>query len=316
MNRRQTTRALTALLVTPLLALGACSSAGGDATTSPTSGTPSASGACPADLLDVVVSVDQWGDIVQALAGDCATVHVVLASSSVDPHDYEPSPADAAVFDDADLVVVNGADYDHWASDLAANAASTPAVVDAGEVVGAAEGANPHLWYSPTDVADVAQAVTDELSTLAPDATDYFADQHTAWTSAMGDYTALVDTLKNEAAGRTYAASESVFDLMAEAIGLEDVTPTGFAQAAANETDPTPGDVAAFESVLRDGKVDVLIYNTQTEGSIPEQVRKVAEEAGVPVVEVTETVAPGSDSFQAWQVAQLEALATALGDDA
>ena len=57
----------------------------------------------------------------------------------------------------------------------------------------------------------------------------------------------------------------------------------------------------------------VLIYNTQTEGSVPQQLRAAAEKAGVPVVDVTETVAPGADSFEAWQVAQLTALAKALG---
>ena len=56
-----------------------------------------------------------------------------------------------------------------------------------------------------------------------------------------------------------------------------------------------------------------MIYNTQTEGSVPEQIRQTAEAAGVPVVEVTETVAPGADSFEAWQVAQLTSLAKALG---
>ena len=40
---------------------------------------------------------------------------------------------------------------------------------------------------------------------------------------------------------------------------------------------------------------------------------KAAEDAGVPVVEVTETVPPGQDSFVAWQDGQLEALAKALG---
>ena len=91
------------------LALAACSPAGSGS--SPAS-TPTSTGSCPTTPLDVVVSVDQWGDIVQDLGGDCATVHIVLASSSVDPHDYEPTSADAVVFDTAQLVVVNGADYD------------------------------------------------------------------------------------------------------------------------------------------------------------------------------------------------------------
>jgi zinc/manganese transport system substrate-binding protein len=55
-----------------------------------------------------------------------------------------------------------------------------------------------------------------------------------------------------------------------------------------------------------------LIYNTQTEGSIPEQIRAAAQAAGVPVVNVTETVAPGQSSFEGWQYAQLVALGKAL----
>ena len=39
----------------------------------------------------------------------------------------------------------------------------------------------------------------------------------------------------------------------------------------------------------------MLIYNRQTEGAVPEQLRAAAEQAGVPVVEVTETVAARVD---------------------
>ena len=80
-----------------------------------------------------MVSVDQWGDIVSELGGGCAKVKTLLASSSVDPHDYEPSPADAATFEGAQLVVVNGAHYDEWATKLAAGSAPDAPVVDAVE---------------------------------------------------------------------------------------------------------------------------------------------------------------------------------------
>ena len=60
-------------------------------------------------------------------------------------------------------------------------------------------------------------------------------------------------------------------------------------------------------------QIDVLIYNMQTEGSIPEQIRTAAAQAGVPVVDVTETVPPEQSSFVGWQVEQLDALGGALG---
>ena len=80
--------------------------------------TPAAAGDCPAPVVDVVVSVDQWGEIVSELGGSCARVTTVLAGSSVDPHDYEPSPADAAKFEGAQLVVINGGHYDEWAANM------------------------------------------------------------------------------------------------------------------------------------------------------------------------------------------------------
>jgi zinc/manganese transport system substrate-binding protein len=325
--------AAAALLATPF-GLASCSSSGDQqpaSTPASASGT-AAAGTCPTTPVDVVVSVDQWGDIVSELGGACARVKTLLASSSVDPHDYEPSPADAATFQGAKLVVVNGAHYDEWASKLAAGSAPDAAMIDAAEVGGEApEGeheehgaedghdhgaVNPHVWYNPATVTAVADAVTAELSKLAPEAADYFAKQRSAFTDSMKPYTDEISAIKAGASGKTYATTESVFDYMASAVGLQNKTPEGYQAAASNEADPSPADLDAFLKLLAAKGVDVLIYNTQTEGSVPEQIRSAAESAGIPVVNVTETVAPDAKSFEAWQVNQLTALAKALGVNA
>ncbi|MGE2714677.1 metal ABC transporter solute-binding protein, Zn/Mn family [Mycolicibacterium litorale] len=276
-----------------------------------------AGGDCPADPLSVVVSVDQWGGIVSQLAGQCATVSTVVAGSSVDPHDFEPAPKDAALFEDAQLIVVNGGHYDEWATKLAAGSAPDAPVIDA--VVLSSGGAahadevNPHVWYDPAAVTAVADAVTAELSRLAPDAEDYFAERHAEFGDSLAPYHQIVSSLRATATGKTYAATEGVFDDMAAAVGLVNRTPEGYRAAAAHESDPSPADLDAFLRLLDDRGVDVLIYNVQTEGSVPQQIRAAAEQAGVPVVEVTESVPPDADSFESWQVGQLSALAEALG---
>lgn len=318
MNVAPLSRRLAAIAMLAPIGLAACSSHRGDApkADSPKSVTTSSAAAhCPATPLNVVVSVDQWGDIVSELGGQCASVKTVLASSSVDPHDYEPSPADAALFTGAQLVVLNGADYDSWASKLAATSAPDTPVVDAGRVSATGAGANPHLWYSPPAVTAVADAVTAELSKLEPKAAEYFRGQRAAFDTALKPYKELLNKIKAGAAGKSYAATETVFDYQAQAIGLVNKTPAGYQSASANESDPSPADIADFTTALSGKQIDVLIYNTQTEGSIPEQIRAAAQQAGVPVVDVTETLPPGVKSFETWQDDQLTALGKALGVD-
>jgi len=107
-------------------------------------------------------------------------------------------------------------------------------------------------------------------------------------------------------------ATEGVFNRMADAVGLTDVTPAGYSRSSSNESDPAPGDLAAFESVLADGTADVLLYNAQTSGSVPDRLRNAAEKAGVPVVKVTESPENATGSFVEWQYGQVRALTDAL----
>ena len=269
---------------------------------------------CPGAVVDVVVSVDQWRDMAATLGGDCATVTTVLASSAVDPHDFEPRPADIAAFEDADVVVLNGAGYDTWAADAVRNLDSKPAVVTAADLAETSEDeGNPHLWYDPDLLPQMAQAITRALEKASPEATDVFTAQAAAWEQALQPYRDELATLRTAAAGRTYAATETVFDLTARTVGLRDVTPEGYRSAVSNEGDPAPGDFAAFETALAHGDVDVLVFNTQTEGDLPDQLRAAARKAGVPVVDVTESPPDPDGSFVAWQLGQLRQLSTALG---
>ena len=292
-----------ALLAAPL-GLAAC--AGGD-DRAPETGVAQ----CPARPVDVVVSVDQWGDLVSRLGGACANVTTVLAGSSANPHDFEPSPADAAKFEGAQLVVLNGGHYDEWAAKLAASTAPNVPIVDAVAVSGGE--VNPHAWYNPRSVTAVVDAVSARLRQLAPDAAGYFDERRVALGEALKPYDELIDSIKASVTGKAYAATETSFDDMGAALGLTNRTPRGYQVASASDSEPSPADFDAFLRLLGDRGVDVLIYNVQTEGAVPQQLRATAEQAGVPVVEITETVPPDADSFESWQVNQLTALGEALG---
>lgn len=310
MRRVRTTAVLVALAASAGLALSGCAASSVPRGAAVVTGDTAA---CPGPVVKVVVSVSQWGDLAGRLGGACATVTTVLASPALDPHDFEPGTAAIAAFSDAQLVVVNGAGYDQWAVDTIGNLDPTPPVVSAASVAHLPPaGANPHLWYDPDTVVGMARAVTAHLIALSPRAKAYFLQRQAAWTQALQPYLADVVRLKSVARGRTYAATETVFDYLARGVGLRDVTPEGYRRASSNGSEPAPGDLTAFRKELADGRIDVLVYNTQTSGTVPEDLRAAARAGRVPVLDVTESPPTRGGSFLAWQTAQLQQLLRAL----
>ncbi|MGY2129673.1 metal ABC transporter solute-binding protein, Zn/Mn family [Blastococcus sp. SYSU DS0617] len=298
---------LAGLSALALLALPACSDDGApDGTAAVVSGDPAA---CPGEVLDVVVSVAAWSGVVQRLGGDCATVTTIAGSAPDLP------PADRALVAAADLVVVNGLSYDESATEAAEAASGDPVVVSAAEVVGrAARSGDPYLWYEPAAVPEVSAAIARELADLSPDAAPYFDAQHTAWTAELQPVVETVAVLRDEASGRTYAATRPLYGRTAEAVGLVDETPRGFLRSVRSGTDPSPDDVATFESLLRDGAVAVLIEDGAADGDVQEQLREAADDGDVPVVAVTEGP-PDDVPFVEWQLEQLTSLTEALAED-
>jgi zinc/manganese transport system substrate-binding protein len=274
---------------------------------------------CPAQPIEVAVSVDQWGGIVEQLAGSCAEVTSIVSGGAVDPHDFEPTPADAAVLGRADLIVINGGHYDEWAENAIEARSPQPEVLDVSNLMILVEGSdNPHLWYAPDVVRLTADRVTEALRAAVPGADDYFTARAAEFDASMEEYFTLIGELRTkfetgQGGAVTYAATESVFGSMATTLGMVDVTPDGFARAVSNESEPSPGDVAEFMDALADGSVAVLIINSQSTSAMTDRLREQAQSNGVAVVEITETIAPGAASFAEWQVAQLRNLETALG---
>ena len=111
--------------------------------------------------------------------------------------------------------------------------------------------------------------------------------------------------------GTAVTATEPVFGYMADALGLK-MRNGRFQLAVMNGTEPGAKDIAAFERDLKSRSVKVLLYNTQSGNALAARMRRIATDAGVPVVGVSETPAVGM-TYAQWMSAQLEVLGRALG---
>jgi len=271
-----------------------------------------ASGARAADgKLAVVAAENFYGDIARQIGGDRVDVVNVMSNPDQDPHLFETTPGVVRQIANAQIVILNGADYDPWMDKLLA-AAPQPGrvVINAGAVTGAKAGGNPHLWYAPVTMPAVAKAIAEAFSKAdAAHASDYAARLATTLAS-LERISRRVADIKAKHNGQPVTATEPVFGPMANALGLT-MRNQRFQLAMQNDTEPSARDVAAFENDLKSQKVKLLLYNSQVSEKLTDRLLAIAKTAKVPVVAVTETL-PAGMAFQDWMLGQLDAVDKAL----
>ena len=259
----------------------------------------------------VVAAENFYGDIARQIGGDRISVTSIMTNPDQDPHLFETTPGIVRQLAGAQIVILNGANYDPWMEKLLA-AAPRPGrtVIGAAELVGRNPGDNPHLWYDPATMPAVANALAAALTKAdSAHALDYAARLKTTL-SGLARITQRVAQLKAKHGGAAVTATEPVFGPMAEALGLT-MRNQRFQLAMMNDTEPSARDVAAFENDLKERKVKLLIYNSQVSEKLTERLRDIAIRAKVPVVGVTETM-PANVSFQDWVLGELDAVDKAL----
>jgi zinc/manganese transport system substrate-binding protein len=264
-------------------------------------------------VVRVVAAEDFWGSIAAQIGGTHAHVVSIIDNPDTDPHAYEPTAADARILADAQVAIANGAGYDPWMPRLLAADGGQRAVLDVGALVGVAAGGNPHLWYDPSYVTQVVDAVTVDLQRTDRADAAYFAERRDTFDHVgLSAYHAEIARIRSTFRGTRVGASESIVVYLCGALGLDLVTPPSFLRAISEGTDVSASAKTTIDRQIRTRTIAVYLENTQN--LTPDVQAQVAEAttARIPLVPVTETLQPAGDTFQAWQTAQLDALDTAL----
>lgn len=263
--------------------------------------------------LQVVAGQNFWGSIASQLGGTKADVQSVVTDPNADPHEYESSTNDARAFAAADLVILNGAGYDDWGQKLLdASPSSSRRVLVVANLVGKKPGDNPHFWYSPQFVVEVADRITAEYRQLDAADAGYFDQQRTALTASFQPYMQRLAEIKQKFAGVPVGATETIFVYLAAYLGLDLVSPPPFMQAVSEGNEPPANAVVAFQDQIANKAIKVLVFNTQTATAVTDNIKTQATQRGIPVVGVSETLEPETATFQAWQNSQVIALENAL----
>jgi zinc/manganese transport system substrate-binding protein len=264
-------------------------------------------------VIQVVAAENFWGSIVSQIGGAHTRVVSIITNPDTDPHSYEPTATDARILASAQVVIENGIGYDPWVPKLLAADQSHPIELDVGRLLGVATGGNPHRWYNPADVQTVIRRITTDLQTIDPADSSYFAARQTNFnTVALQPYHAAIAAIRSKYTGTPVGASESIFAMLAPALGLDLITPYSFLKAISEGTDVSAADKQTIDQQIKDQAIKIYVYNSQNvTPDVQAQLTEV-KAAHIPSTTITETLTPASATYQAWQTGQLLGIQAAL----
>ena len=274
----------TAAVTAALLLLAGCGSDDGGG----------ASGAA-GDRLDVVAVFYPLEWAASRIGGERIEVSSLTAPGA-EPHDLELTPQDVAGIAAADLLVYLGGFQsavdeaagtqagDHaWdaaeAADLSLSAEEHGHEEGEGEHgeeehADGEESADPHFWLDPTRLADVGDALAEQLAEIDPDGAETFEQNAAALRADLEALDAEMSEGLTGCAVDTLVTSHDAFGYLADRYGFEVVGVTGLSPS----TEPSADQLAEIADLVTERGVTTVYTETLVDPSVAETV---ADEAGV-----------------------------------
>lgn len=257
------------------------------------------------DPLRVVATFSILGDMVREIGGERVALTTIVGSNS-DTHRFDPTPADAKALHDADVLVLNGLDFEPWLPRLMEASGFKGRRVLASEGVavrrlgegeketphdhareassghGAAHqedhahgDVDPHAWQDLSNGKIYARNIAAGLAKADPRNATYYEGRAAGYISRMKVLDAEIRAAINAipAERRKVISSHDAFGYFAAAYGIEFIPVAGLS----NQAEPSAQDVARIIRKAREAKVSgVFIENM----SNPLLVQRIASESG------------------------------------
>jgi zinc transport system substrate-binding protein len=264
----------------------------------------------------VVVSLFPLYDFARHVAGDLALV-TSLVPPGVEPHHWEPAPADIVRVQSARLFIYNGAGLDPWAEKLLSEIRHGDIRIvkaTAGVDLLATEGhADPHVWLDPLLARDEVEAIRKALVAVDPvHAPIYDANAATFSGQLLALHERFVAGLAR-CDRREIVVSHAAFAYLARRYRL---TQLPIIESLAPDAEPSPAALAALTRQARRAGVTHVFFETLVTSKLADTLaREVGATALVlnPVEGLTKEQDAQGMTYVQLMDANLANLRTALG---
>ena len=255
--------------------------------------------------IQIVTTTNVYSDIAKNVVGKYGDVHAIITNSTTDPHDFEPTTADAKKLSNANIIVANGLGYDSWMTKLASSVDKKPVLVGE-DLMGLKKGDNPHIWYNLNMPTKYVNYLVKRLSKLDKKHAAYFKENGQKYLAKINKIKKLAKSIDGKNSKPVFV-SEPVFDYALKEAGYR-IGDKEFEEAVENGTDPSPKMINKMTNDIKNRKIAFFVNNSQSSSSTVKSFVKQAKEHDIPVLNVRETI-PNNISYLKWMNENYEKLA-------
>jgi ABC-type Zn uptake system ZnuABC Zn-binding protein ZnuA len=255
---------------------GASQSGGGSGATGEGGGTTSGGGSS-GEKIQVTTTLTVLGSMAEEVGGDRVEVTSVLSPGAA-PHTFRPSPSDAELISNSEVVFSNGLGVDNWLGGLIEDAGSEGLTT-----IELSEGfepikSNPHLWLAVPNAKRYVEKMRDALIQVDPEGEQQYRDNAREYLAQLDELDGYIrqQTENVPQDRRQLITHRNPLPYFAEEYGYEVV---GVVQPNPN-AQPSNRKVAKLVDTVEEKNIPAIFTEVQ---ATPGATETIGQEAGVEV---------------------------------
>jgi ABC-type Zn uptake system ZnuABC Zn-binding protein ZnuA len=236
----------------------------------------------------VLASTSFLADIARNIAGDRLQIGSLLPVGA-DPHSYQPTPRDVSLIARSELLILNGAEYEHFIESLldAERAGGEREIIEAsagirpGEDVESEHGIDPHFWLDPNLVIVYVENIREGLTHFDPEGASVYQSNADAYITQLEELDVWIVEQVNQIPPekRLLVTNHEAMEYFAERYGLTIVGTV--IESFSSGASPSAGQMASLIDQIRSSGAPAIFLDAADNAALAEQI---AKETGVRVV--------------------------------
>ncbi len=242
--------------------------------------------------IHVVTTFYPMYEFTKSVAGDKAKVDLLIPSS-VEPHDWEPSPKDMANIQSADVLIYNSPYIETWVPKVedSINQSKKPLFVKASEGIPLLNGVpeeegdhadsnksdqqvmDPHVWLSPVLAQKEVENITTALVKKDPKNKDYYEKNSKDYLRQLMDLDQMYREKLKSYVGKEIITQHAAFGYLAKEYGLKQIPIAGLSPSE----EPSPAKLAELKKFAQEHNLHTIYYE---ELASPKVAETLANELG------------------------------------